>query len=227
MNEVMQLAGRARRLILVVWLCMVIGPFAQAFNLVWLPPSALELWLGKDQVMMAYESLWQSVHQVIAWLGDYGLMPLGYGDWAQAGIPVLFVFACVALVALFLGVIAMTALAMDLRGVEASLGHVDEASPVRTDSVSSTKGQPTYRPVTRAIIDSIESNLQACESGLEDAQARLDQARQSVINLSLDPSGPRSEQDLAALRDQLDQVRQALDRQRGPQHAMMANLSKF
>jgi hypothetical protein len=227
MNEVMQLAGRARRLILVVWLCLVIGPFAQAFDLVWLPPSALELWLGQDQVMTVYQSLWQSVHQAIAWAGGYGLMPLGYADWAQMGIPVLFVFACIALVALLLGVITMTALAMDLRGVEALAGQTEHELSASLGSGSSNRGQPTYRPVTRAIIDSIESNLQACESGLEDAQARLDQARQSVINLSLDPAGPRSEQDLAALRDQLDQVRQALDRQRGPQHAMMANLSKF
>lgn len=228
MSEVMQLAGRARRWILVVWLCVVIGPFAQAFDLVWLPPSALQDWLGQDQVFFAYQSAWQSVHQAIETMGEFGLMPRGYADWIQDGVPVLFVFACVALLALLIGLITMIALAMDLRGVEATLalsgaGHPELASAGQTRA----KGSPPYRAVTRAIIDSIESNLQACETGLEESQAKLEQARQTVINLSLDPNGPRSEQDLAALRDQLDQVRSALERQRGPQHAMMANLSKF
>jgi len=227
MNDVMQLASRDRRFILVVWLCMVIGPFAQAFDLVWLPPSSVAGWLGQQEIVQAYETLWQSVHHVIGLAGDQGLMPLGYSDWALEGIPVLFVFACVAALALFFGLITMTALAMDLRGLQADLlpsdGNSDEASGAR-DSFSS--GQP-YRPVTKAIIESIESNLQACEAGLIDAQDRLAQSRQTVINLSLDPAGPRSSHDLALLREQLDQVRRSMDRQRGPQHAMMANLSKL
>ncbi len=228
MNEVMRLAGRARRWILVVWLCMVVGPFAQAFDLVWLPPAALPSWLGQDQVLSTYQAVWQSVHQVIGMAGEHGLMPLGYADWAQDGVPVLFVFACVALVALLIGLITMTALAMDLRGVESQLAvSGGDLGGLASAGRSSTKGAPQYRAVTRAVIDSIESNLQACEAGLEESRTKLEQARQTVINLSLDPSGPRSEQDLALLREQLDQVRGSLDRQRGPQHAMMANLSKF
>ena len=228
MNEVMQLAGRARRWILVVWLCMVVGPFAQAFDLVWLPPAALPSWLGQDQVLSTYQAVWQSVHQAIGMAGEHGLMPLGYAEWAEHGVPVLFVFACVALVALLIGVITMTALAMDLRGVESQLA-VSGGDPGGLASAgrSSTKGAPQYRAVTRAVIDSIESNLQASEAGLEESRTKLEQARQTVINLSLDPGGPRSEQDLALLREQLDQVRGSLERQRGPQHAMMANLSKF
>ncbi|MFZ9141116.1 MAG: hypothetical protein ACO21C_06585 [Burkholderiaceae bacterium] len=227
MSEVMKLAGQARRWILVVWLCMVIGPLAQAFDLVWLPPSMLQDWLGQDQVLLAYQSLWQSVHQAIDALGDYGLMPLGYGRWAEDGVPVLFVFVCVALIALLIAVVTMTALAMDLRGVEAHL-TITGSEPVASSTLGpSAKGAPQYRAVTRAVIDSIESNLQACESGLEESTAKLEQARQTVLNLSLDPNGPRSEQDLTLLREQLDQVRSSLERQRGPQHAMMANLSKF
>jgi hypothetical protein len=228
MNEVMQLAGRARRWILVVWLCMVVGPFAQAFDLVWLAPAALPSWLAHDQVLSGYQAVWQSVHQAIGMAGDHGLMPLGYADWAQEGVPVLFVFACVALVALLIGLVTMTALAMDLRGVESQLAVFGgDLQASGSTGGSSKKGAPQYRAVTRAVIDSIESNLQACEAGLEESRAKLEQARQTVINLSLDPSGPRSEQDLALLREQLDQVRGSLDRQRGPQHAMMANLSKF
>jgi hypothetical protein len=228
MNEVMQLAGRARRWILVVWLCMVVGPFAQAFDLVWLPPAALPSWLGQDQVLSTYQAVWQSVHQAIGMAGDHGLMPLGYAEWAEHGVPVLFVFACVALVALLIGVITMTALAMDLRGVESQMEvSGGDLGGLASAGRSSTKGAPQYRAVTRAVIDSIESNLQASEAGLEESRTKLEQARQTVINLSLDPGGPRSEQDLALLREQLDQVRGSLERQRGPQHAMMANLSKF
>ena len=228
MNEVMQLAGRARRWILVVWLCMVVGPFAQAFDLVWLPPAALPSWLGQDQVLSTYQAVWQSVHQAIGMAGEHGLMPLGYAEWAEHGVPVLFVFACVALVALLIGVITMTALAMDLRGVESQMEvSGGDLGGLASAGRSSTKGAPQYRAVTRAVIDSIESNLQASEAGLEESRTKLEQARQTVINLSLDPGGPRSEQDLALLREQLDQVRGSLERQRGPQHAMMANLSKF
>ncbi|MGA1336410.1 MAG: hypothetical protein ACO3YS_04130, partial [Burkholderiaceae bacterium] len=122
----------------------------------------------------------------------------------------------------------MTALAMDLRGVESQLlVSGGDLGALASAGSPSTRGAPQYRAVTRAVIDSIESNLQACETGLDESRAKLEQARQTVINLSLDPSGPRSEQDLALLREQLDQVRASLDRQRGPQHAMMANLSKF
>ena len=76
-------------------------------------------------------------------------------------------------------------------------------------------------------MDSVGGDVGAGGAGLGGCWARLGRARQTVIKLSLDPSGPRSEQDLALLREQLDQVRASLDRQRGPQHAMMANLSKF
>lgn len=226
MNEVIKHAGRAMYLILVALLCAVLGPIAYTFDLVWVSPAVLSTWLEHEQVMIAYQMLWQSVHQSINWVGEYGLVLRGYEDWIHTGIPASFVLLCLAMLASFLAVVMMLVIVIKLRSLD-SAGLHNGGGAESSARRSSTKGLPTYRPVTRAIIDAIESNLQAFEEGMEESQTRLAQARQTVLNLSLDSGGPRSEQDLALLREQLDQVRASLERQRGPQHAMMANLSKF
>ncbi len=228
MNSNLQLARYARQLLWLTLLCLVVWPLAWNYDLVWLPPDDLAFWVAHDDLIVGYELAWEWLHQQINQAGQQGLMPEGYLSWPADGIPVWLVSAGVALA--FSGLFLMMAIILVVRlgsAQESSFSASGSSKQTASEASSAGKDGPQYRPVTRALIDSIESNLQACESGLQDAQGRLDQVRQTVMNLSLDPGGIRTEEDLAALRDQLDQLRQSLDRQRGPQHAMMANLSKF
>lgn len=228
MNSNLQLARYARQLLWLTLLCLVVWPLAWNYDLVWLAPDDVAFWVAQDDLIPSYQLAWEWFHHQIDQAGQQGFMPEGYSNWPKDGIPVWVVSAGVALA--FSGLFLVMAVILVIR-----LGSAHGSSPsasgsskqAMSETSSSGKDGPQYRPVTRALIDSIESNLQACESGLQDAQGRLDQVRQTVMNLSLDPGGIRTEEDLAALRDQLDQLRQSLDRQRGPQHAMMANLSKF
>ncbi|MEY4083003.1 MAG: hypothetical protein RL483_372 [Pseudomonadota bacterium] len=214
-----------------VWLGVVLlltALLAHQQGWVWLSPE-WSAWVFASPIQEVYEMSWATVLDLASHHDSHALFHLPFvddpADWSDQGVPLALLFLLLGAVSLTLAALVLISLAVHLPSqLKAHDVHEPASPPERS---TPRQSQPVFTPITRAIIESIESNLMASEEAWNQARTSLDAARQSALNLSLDPSGPRTADDLQALRDALDESLAALERQRGPQHAMMANLAKL
>lgn len=106
---------------------------------------------------------------------------------------------------------------------EEGAAAASSASQATTETASTVSDADTAKPLP-STIEEMETSLFDSEKVLEQALSDLKEMRQNVLNLSLDPDGPNSEEDLAEARAALDRTEEALAKVRGQQHSMIAGL---
>lgn len=216
------LRGRARRahwLLFLGAVCLLLAWLMAAAEWVWLPPAPP----APGQPLGLHQAIWAGLAGYLEGLaqGSGRAMRLVNG-WLSVGLPGWMVWVPLGIMLWVISLIDLALLAGAIRGHALDGGAQQGEGPKLT--MPPIVPEPPPAPDPTPSIDAAESQLYAAEHQLETALVSLGRARHSLLNLSLDPDGPHRDDDLAKVRETLDQAEQSLTRLRGQQHALIAGL---